>query len=123
MKAIIKSLELKQYEVKNGENKGKKFKKFVFVVEVTTDEVKNIIKDMKGSMSEEYGRKYFKEACGLTTTSQAIGKECEVITQKRKWKDRYGDLRIVTEVRYMHILDDDGKPIYLMNDENDDTVF
>lgn len=123
MKGIIKSLKLNQYEAKKGENKGKKFKKFDFVVEVTTDEAKNTVKDMKGSMSEEYGRRYFKEACGFSSTSEVIGKECEVTTQKRKWEDSDGNSRTVTEVKYLHILDDEGHALYLPKDEDDDTAF
>lgn len=121
MKAIIKSLKLNQYEAKKGDNKGKKFKKFDFVAQVTTDESKGYVKDIKGSFSEDYGRRYFK-FCGFKTVSEVIGKPCEVTTQKRRWSDSDGNERTVNEVRYLHLLDENGRPIYLKEDNDDDNV-
>lgn len=121
MKAIIKSLSLETFEAKKGDNKGKKFKKFVGKATVRIDE-KGIIKDMRFSFSEDYGRRYFKY-CGYSKISDLIGKECEVSTIKREWEDSEGNKRIVNEINYLHMLGKDDKPIYLPKDEDTDVAF
>lgn len=122
MKATIKSICLNEYTIKKGDNAGRKFKKFDFVVTVVTDTEKGFVKEYKGSMSEDYGRKYFKH-CGYTSTGEVVGKDCEVTLQKRQFTNGDGETRTITEVRYLNMLNEDGNPIRLNEGESSETTF
>lgn len=110
MRGKLLKVELKTCEVKKGENKGKKFKVLDFEVEVVLNEEKGEVRTLRGSMSEEYARKYFKY-CGRSTR-EALGEEVEVITRKRKY-EKGGEERTITEVKFLNLLDDEGKAIIM----------
>ena len=48
MEAVLKNVSLNTYEIKKGENKGKKFKKLDFTVDVLVDAKKGEIKTRTG---------------------------------------------------------------------------
>ena len=108
--AKLMKVALKQCEVKKGDNKGKKFKVLDFEVEVLVDEQKGEVKTRKGSMSEDYAKRYFAH-CN-TTTAEAIGEECEVVLSKRKY-EKDGESRTIEFVKFLNLLDEDGKPIIM----------
>ena len=111
MKGILKKVELKEYTNKE---KGNKFNRLNFVVDCEND--KHEIITLKGNMSEDYARKYFKH-CGLTT-KEAIGKQVEVITGKKKFTSDNGEERTFTFIKFLNFLDDKGNPIIMKKDED-----
>lgn len=115
MKAILKKIELKTCETKDG----KKFKKVEFICDVQVND-KGDVKTVKGSYSEEYARKYFTY-CGVKT-KEIIGKEVDVTLFKRNYVASDGDTRTITYIKFLNLLDENGNKIYLPKD-NDDLDF
>ena len=111
----LKRVELKEFEVKNGANKGRKFNKVIFTVDVYTGE-NSIIKQYKGSMGEEYARKYFNYV-GIKT-KDLIGKMVDVTLQKRVYTIN-GEEHTITEIKWLNVLDENGKPIYMTKTNNE----
>ena len=114
MNAVLKKVALNTYEIKKGDNKGKKFKKLDFTVDVLVNAEKGEVKTRSGSMSEDYAKRYFA-FCNTTTTEQ-IGKEVEVVLAKRQY-EKDGEKRTIEYVKFLNILDEDGKPIIMYNEE------
>ncbi len=110
MEAILKKVSLNTYEIKKGENKGKKFKKLDFTVDVLVDAKKGEIKTRTGSMSEDYAKRYFNY-CG-TTTQETIGKTVDVILAKRQY-EKDGEKRTIEFVKFLNLLDESGEPIIM----------
>ena len=110
MEAILKKVSLNTYEIKKGENKGKKFKKLDFTVDVLVDIKKGEIKTRTGSMSEDYARKYFAYV-GLTT-GEALEKTVEVVLAKRQY-EKDGEKRTIEFVKFLNFLDEAGSPIIM----------
>lgn len=111
MKGILKSVELVEYTNKE---KGNKFKKLNFTCDC--ENAKGDIITLKGSYSEEYARKYFAY-CNLKT-KDAIGKEVEVVTARKKIVFEDGE-RVYTYIKFMNFLDKDGKPIIMKKEESE----
>lgn len=120
MRGILKKVSLNTYEVKKGDNKGKKFKKLNFEVEVT-DEDTGEVRTFKGNMPEDYARKYFAY-CG-TTTKEQLGKEVEVRLAIRKFETDEGEERKYTFIKYMNFIDEEDEPIVMpKDDETSETI-
>lgn len=120
MEAVLKKVALNTYEIKKGDNKGKKFKKLDFTVDVLVDATKGEIKTRTGSMSEDYAKRYFKY-CG-TTTKETIGKTVDVILSKRQY-EKDNEKRTFEFVKFMNLLDDAGEPIIMRKEEAQDIGF
>ena len=106
----LAKVEFKTYETKQG----KKFQTMVFWVDVVDE--KNEVRCYRGSMGIEYAKKYF-EHCGKSSVS-AIGCDVDVTLRKRMYTDEDGEVRTVTEVKYMNFLDDSGKKVFLTPKED-----
>ena len=78
MKGTLKKVELKEFTNKT---KGNKFSKVIVSVDCEKDN--GDIITLRGDMSEDYARKYFKYC--ETTTKDAIGREVEIVTARRKY--------------------------------------
>ena len=110
MKGILKKVELKEFTNKT---KGNKFSKVIVSVDCEKDN--GDIITLRGDMSEDYARKYFKYC--ETTTKDAIGREVEIVTARRKYVADNVE-RVYTYIKYMNFLDKDGKPIIMKKDES-----
>lgn len=110
MEAVLRKVQLNTYEIKKGENKGKKFKKLDFTVDVLVDPKKGEVKTRSGSMSEDYARRYF--AYCNTTTAETIGKTVNVVLAKRQYEVD-GEKRTIEYVKYLNLLDENGNPIIM----------
>lgn len=115
MKGILKSISKRTVKTKDN----KTFDVVDFVVDVITDEAKQEVKTYKGNMSIEYAKKYF--AFAGTTTRDQIGKEVEVVLSKRIW-EKDGEQRTVTFIKYLNLLNEDGKAIIMNKKESDDAL-
>lgn len=114
MIGILKKVSLNTYEVKKGDNKGKKFKKLNFEVEVT-DKDTGEVRTYKGNMSEDYARKYF--AYCETTTKEQLGKEVEVRLATRKFETDEGEERKYTFIKYMNLIIE-GEPVVMPKEDD-----
>ena len=110
MIGIIKKFELKQFE----KNDGKKFKKLVATIDIKLNE-RGDIKTVKGSLSEDYARKYFKY-CGVTT-KDLVGQNVDVTLAKRAYTDDEGNERQVTYAKFINVLNDEGHAIIMPKDD------
>ena len=110
MIGIIKKFELKQFEKKDG----KKFKKLVATIDIKLNE-RGDIKTVKGSLSEDYARKYFKY-CGVTT-KDLVGKNVDVTLAKRAYTDDEGNERQVTYAKFINVLNDEVHAIIMPKDD------
>ena len=111
MKGILR--EVKLIECKN--EAGAKFKLFEFKADVKIND-KGDVKTLKGSYGEEFAKKYFTY-CGVKT-KDLIGKEVEVVVAKRSY-EKDGETRVVNYIKYLNVLDSEGKPIYLPKDDEE----
>ena len=116
MEAILKKIELKEIKTKDN----KKFKKIEFTCDVKLND-KGDIKTLKGDMGEEYARKYFSY-CGKKT-KEVIGEKVEVTTAKRAYSDANGNERVYNYIKYLKLLDNEGKPIYLPKEDAEEIDF
>ena len=116
MKGIVRKFELKEIKTKDN----KKFKKLEFTCDVMLND-KGDIKTLKGDMSEEYARKYF--AFCKKTTKDVLGEEVEVNTAKRSYINSDGEQRIYTYIKYLNLLDEEGKPIIMLKDDAEEIDF
>lgn len=97
------------------------YKKTVKTPNVTFDRIcidcdvvvndKNEVKTYRSEMTPDYAKKYFNY-CGLSSTA-AIGRPCEVTLRKRQYINAAGEERTYTEIKYLNILGEDGKPIIM----------
>lgn len=110
MIGIIKKFELKQFETQDG----KKFKKLVATIDVKLNDSGDI-KTVKGSLSEEYARKYFNY-CGVTT-KDLVGQNVDVTLAKRAYTDDEGNERQVTYAKFINVLNDEGHAIIMPKDD------
>lgn len=116
MKAIIRKVELKHIATREG----KKFDKIEITCDVIVDET--TIRTRKASMGVDYAKKYFAH-CGLTS-ADLPGMVCEVTLKKRPYTDKNtGELRCIEEIRYLNMLDEDGKSIIMRKEPDADMPF
>lgn len=115
MKGILKSIKLRNVKTKDNKN----FDVIDYVVDVVTDEAKQEVKTYKGNMSVEYAKKYF--AFANTRTSDQIGKEVGVVLAKRMY-EKDGEQRTITYIKYLNLLDEDGKAIIMNKKEGDEAL-
>ena len=116
MKAIIRKVELKKITT----TEGKKFDRIEITCDVFVDE-KNV-RSRRASMSVDYAKKYFAH-CGLSS-ADLPGKLCEVTLRKRSFTDKTtGELRVMEEIRYLNMLDENGEPIILRPEADKDMPF
>ena len=116
MRGIVKKFELRTCETKDKKNK---FRLLEFVVDVKIND-KGDIKTLKGSYGEEYARKYLGY-CGVKT-KDLIGKEVEVSLAKREY-EKEGERRTINYIKYMNVLDENGKAIYMPKDDEEGVDF
>ena len=105
MKAIIRKVELKNCTDRDG----RKFDQIQITCDVFVDE-KNV-RTRRASMSVDYAKKYFAH-CGLSS-ADLPGMVCNVTLRKRAYTNKDGDERVIEEIRYLNMLDDDGEPIIM----------
>lgn len=115
MEGILK--EIKRVECKTKD--GKKFNMVEFKCDVKMND-KGDIKTLKGSYGEEFAKKYFTY-CG-TLTKDLIGKKVEVTLAKRSY-EKDGESRTVNYIKYLNVIGEDGKAIYLPKEESEDLDF
>lgn len=106
----VKKIELKEFKTKEG----KKFKKLEITCDVTIDD-KGSIKTLKCAYSEEFARKYL--AYCETTTKDLIGQQVECVVAKRKYENDKGEEKVVSFIRFVNILDEDGNAIIMPKDD------
>lgn len=114
MKGILKSIKRKEYKT----SKGTKFSKVEFTCDVKVNE-NGDVKTLKGSYGEEFARKYFTH-CGVLT-KDLIGKEVEVTIAKKSYEQE-GEMRTYQYIKYLNVLDAEGKAIYLPKEDKDDAL-
>ena len=107
MIGVLRKIEKKEFSTKDG----RKFTKIEFVVDVETDEKRRIVKTLKGSYGEDYAKKYF--AYCKVKTKDLIGKEVECVVAKRSYDNAEGEKRYVEYIRFMNVLDKEGKAIIM----------
>lgn len=110
MKATIKKISQKNIKTTTG----KQFSKFVIECDVVMND-KGEIRSYRSEMSMEYAKKYFTY-CEVGS-KDLIGRPCEVTLRKRAYTTADGEDRTITEIKYLNLLDHEGKPI-IMPSEN-----
>lgn len=114
MKGILR--EVKLIECKN--EAGAKFKLFEFKADVKIND-KGDVKTLRGSYGEEFAKKYFTY-CGVKT-KDLIGKEVECVLAKRSY-EKDGESRVVNYIKYLNVLDENGKAIYLPKEDTNTEI-
>lgn len=114
MKGILKSIKRVEYKTA----KGTKFSKVEFTCDVKMNE-QGEVKTLKGSYGEEFARKYFTH-CGILT-KDLIGKEVEVTVAKKSFEAE-GEMRTFNYIKYLNVLDAEGKAIYLPKEDKEDAL-
>lgn len=117
MKGTLKKIELKEYTTKDNK---RSFRKVEFTCDVAVDE-KGTIKTLKGSYSEDYAKKYFAY-CNVKT-KDLIGQSVDCVLSKRAYENDKGEERIVNFIRFLNVLDKEGKPIIMPKDTQEDLDF
>ena len=121
MKAILRKVEKKTFEVKQGKNKGNKFDKVEFSCDVIYGD-KGQVKQLKGSYSMDFAKEYFEHCATITGKKMLdyIGTEVEVVTEKRTYERKEGGTGVFEYIKFLNILNpQDGKAILLPKDETD----
>ena len=70
---------------------------------------------MTARFGMDYAKKYFNDFCGLKS-SQLTGLSC-VCTVIKKSYEKDGETRYCNDIKYLNLIDDNGKPIILRDDE------
>lgn len=115
MKGILKKVELKEYKTKEG----KKFKKVLFQVDVEKEN--GDVKTLKGDYSETFARDYFGK-CDIKL-KDLMGKEVGVVIAKRNFTGNDGLKHIYEYIKYINVLDQEGKPIIFKDDTTEEVDF
>lgn len=115
MKAIIRQVSMKTVNCKDGRT----FNKIAIRCDVVKEEDK--VFSRTAEMSVDYAKKYFAH-CGLSS-SDLPGKVCDVTLQKRMFKDANGNDRVIESIKYLNMLDEDGKPIILRKEADSSMPF
>lgn len=118
MKGILKSVELKEFEAKDTK---KKFKKLVFKVDVLMNDKDKSVKTYTGSYGEQFARDYFA-FCNVKT-KDLIGKEVGVVLAKKQMTTAEGETRVIQYVKYLNVLDAEGKEIVYNKDTKQELDF
>lgn len=116
MKGILKGI--KRIECKT--KKGDKFSLIEFKCDVVIND-KGDVKTLKGSYGEEFARKYFTY-CG-TKTKDLIGKPVDCVIAKKNIEKDDGTTLTISYIKYINVLDEEGKPIYLPKEDNTEVDF
>ena len=114
MKGVLK--EIKKIDLKS--KNGQKFSKIEFTCDVKVND-KGDIKTLKGNYGEDFAKKYFG-FCNVKT-KDLIGKDVECILAKREW-EKDGVRRITTYIKYLNVLDENGKVILLPKEETNEEL-
>ncbi len=122
MKAKVKSINVETFKTKDGK---KEFKKAVYVCDVTINEATGEVKTLKGNASVEYFKKYL-QYCNVQA-KELPGKLVDVVVSKRAYTNDKGEERIYSQIKYLNILNEEGKPIIMPNENEvgklDDLAF
>lgn len=113
MKGILKKVELKEFKTEDG----RKFKKVIFVCDCIDD--KNEVRTLKGSYSEDFAKKYFAY-CNVKT-KDLIGKTVGVVCAKKTFESEDGETRIYNYIKFLNVLDEEGKEIIMPKDGEDNS--
>ena len=114
MKGTLKTI--KRVECKT--SKGTKFNKIEFECDVVMND-KGDVRTFRGSYGEEFARKYFT-FCGVKT-ADLIGKQVECKLAKKEYEYN-GERRVSTYIKYLNVLDAEGKAIYLPKENKDEAL-
>lgn len=114
MKGILREIKIVECKGKSGA----KFNLVEFKCDVKVND-KGDVKTLKGSYGEEFARKYFTY-CGVKTKN-LIGKEVEVVVAKRSY-EKDGEQRVISYIKYLNVLDAEGKAIYLPKEDTDNEI-
>lgn len=112
----LRKIEKKEFKTKEN----KKFTKILFECDLKIND-KGDIKTLRGSYSEDFAKKYFAY-CNVKT-KDLIGKEVECITAKRTYINADGVERTINYIKFMNVLDSEGKPIIMHNDDSEELDF
>lgn len=119
MKAILRKVEKKSFEVKKGNNKGAKFEKIEFTCDVIYGD--NKVRQLQGSYSVDFAREYFTHAKTITGKKmlEYIGDEVEVITEKKVYERKDGGNGVYEYIKFLNVLDEEGKAIKMPKKDED----
>lgn len=112
----LRKIERKECKTKDG----KKFNKIVFECDIKIND-KGDIKTLRGAYSEDYAKKYFAY-CNVKT-KDVIGQEVECVNAKRSYTNAEGLERIINYIKFMNLLDKDGKPIIMPSETSSELEF
>lgn len=109
MNATIKKIGSKTIKID-----GKQFTKIVIECDVVVND-KREIRTYRSEMSQDYAKRYFG-FCKVSS-KDLPGRKADVVLRKRAYDANDGTVRYVTEIKYLNLLDDDGKPIIMKTEE------
>lgn len=124
MKAILKRVEKKTFNKKGQDGKkGQEFTKIEFTCDCIFGD--NKIKTLSGSYSVDFARKYFEFANTITGKKmlEYIGDEVEIITEKKAYDRKDGGKGVYEYIKFINILDAEGKVIKLPTEDNGSNGF
>lgn len=114
---IITSIDLKSFTRKDE----KKTTFEVFKVSVRVNGEGQGLKDITTTFSKEYGIKYFRDFCKVSS-KELIGRACKVLIIKKSfdYTDNNGEDKsgICNEIKYLNLIDNDGN-LMIMNEKTE----
>ena len=124
MKGIFRKVEKKTFDIKNGKNKGQKFDKIEFTVDCI--DAKGRVETLQGSYSMDFAKKYFAHVATIhegKKMADFLGQEVEVVTEKKSYEKADKTTGVYKYIKYMNILDAEGKAIKLPFETTDANSF
>ena len=112
---VITAIELKEYTKKDNKTKFE-----VFKVSVRINGEKQGLKDLKATFSKEYGLKYFRDFCKVTSR-ELIGKPCKCTVIKKAFTvEEEDEVKEVfcNEIKYLNLVDSEGNALIMTENEN-----
>lgn len=115
MKAIVRKIELKEYRTKEGRS----FNKCNIICDVPKE--KGEIKTLKASYNVDYIKKYL-QYCN-TTTKALLNQNVEVTLSKGSYTSKEGVLKTYEFIKYLNVLDENGKAIIMPSNKKQELDF
>lgn len=106
MKARINKINAQQYTCKDGRN----FSKIKIECSVVMNDHGDV-RHMTCEMTPDFFTRYFKDLCGVESSKDLIGRICEAVVTSRFYSRSDGTPGEYTYIKFLNLLDSEGKPI------------
>lgn len=115
MRAKIIRIEKVDRTAQKGDNKGKKFTRYIVTCDVVNQQ--KDVKRLKWDTSDTYMLKYLNY-CGIKSIKDIIGEEVSVVVARRMYEDEEGVEKTYTYIKFLNLIDENGEIVIMPKDEN-----